>query len=200
MKISTKYFCSFIFLIITFSCSKKDNIEGELYNNDSVKIEIPEDVKFTNGFDFPVGKPDAKGYYNAQPFSKNNHLGDDWNGKGGGNTDLGDNIYAIANGYVKFAENIDGGWGNVVRINHYVDENKVVESLYAHCNEIFVKEGQYVSKGMRIATIGTNNGQYLAHLHFEMREDINLPIGGGYSSNTKGYLNPTEFIKKHRKK
>ena len=28
-----------------------------------------------DGFDFPVGKPDAKGYYNAQPFMKNTHLG-----------------------------------------------------------------------------------------------------------------------------
>ncbi len=27
-----------------------------------------------------------RGYYNAQVFGKNNHLGDDWNGVGGGNT------------------------------------------------------------------------------------------------------------------
>ncbi|MBL4587064.1 MAG: hypothetical protein JKX84_08430, partial [Flavobacteriales bacterium] len=29
----------------------------------------------SDGFDFPVGPPDAKGYYNAQPFGKNEHLG-----------------------------------------------------------------------------------------------------------------------------
>ncbi|WP_240642318.1 hypothetical protein [Nonlabens xiamenensis] len=28
-------------------------------------------------FDFPVGKPEAKGYYNAQAFGVNDHLGDD---------------------------------------------------------------------------------------------------------------------------
>ncbi|HEY9169431.1 MAG TPA: hypothetical protein VIN72_08085 [Lutibacter sp.] len=36
----------------------------------------------SDGSDFPVGKPNAKGYYDAQPFGKNRHLGSDWNGKG----------------------------------------------------------------------------------------------------------------------
>ena len=27
---------------------------------------------------------------------------------------------------------------------------------------------------------------------------VNLPVGPGYSSDTKGYINPTTFIKKHR--
>jgi len=49
-----------------------------------------------------------------------------------------------------------------------------------------------------IGTIGTANGSYLAHLHFEIRDDLELPIGGGYSSDIEGYLNPTEFIKEHR--
>ena len=88
----------------------------------TVKTEV--NVQFTDGFDFPVGKPDAQGYYNAQSFTKNNHLGDDWNGVGGGNTDLGDPIYSIAHGYVSFSENIGGGWGNVIRIVHTINENE----------------------------------------------------------------------------
>ncbi len=28
-----------------------------------------------DGFDYPVGMPDGKGYYDAQPFTKNRHLG-----------------------------------------------------------------------------------------------------------------------------
>ena len=67
-------------------------------------------IQFTSEFDFPVGKPDAVGYYNVQEFAENDHLGEDWNGVRGGNTDLGDPIYSIANGYVSFAENIGGGW------------------------------------------------------------------------------------------
>jgi len=61
----------------------------------SVPASIVESINYANRFDFPVGKPDAKGYYNAQIFGKNNHLGDDWNGANGGNSDLGEPIYAV---------------------------------------------------------------------------------------------------------
>lgn len=145
-------------------------------------------------FDFPVGKPNAKGYYNAQKFTENNHLGEDWNGTGGGNSDLGDAVYAIGNGYVKFAENLGGGWGNVIRIVHQYNGN-YYESLYAHCDTILVKKGTFVSKGMQIGTIGNADGAYYAHLHLEIRDDIFMEIGGGYSTNTNGFLNPTTFIK-----
>ena len=152
----------------------------------------------TDGFDFPVGKPNAKNYYNAQKFGVNKHLGDDWNGIGGGNTDLGDPIYSIGNGYVSFAKNVYEGWGNVIRIVHYIEKENQVESLYAHCDDIFVEKGDYVEKGQKIGTIGNNDGKYLAHLHLELRNEIGKPIGGGYSSITKGYLNPTKFIKNNR--
>jgi len=153
-------------------------------------------------FDFPVGKPDAKGYYNAQKFGKNTHLGDDWNGLGGGNTDLGDTVYAIANGYITFAEDIYGGWGNVVRILHQLPPGKPydqVESLYAHLDTIFAQPQSYVRIGTPVGTIGTNHGQYYAHLHLELRHIAGLPIGGGYSTDTTGYLDPTRFIKANRK-
>jgi murein DD-endopeptidase MepM/ murein hydrolase activator NlpD len=78
----------------------------------------------SNGFDFPVGKPDAKGYYNAQKFGENMHLGDDWNGLGGGDSDLGDSIYAISNGYIEEAKDYDGGWGNVISIVHLYNKAK----------------------------------------------------------------------------
>ena len=59
---------------------------------------ILEKFPISDGFDFPVGKPNAKKYYNAQKFGKNYHLGDDWNGVGGGNTDYGNPVYSISNG------------------------------------------------------------------------------------------------------
>ena len=149
-------------------------------------------------FDFPVGKPNAQGYYNAQKFRKNNHLGDDWNSVKGGNSDLGDPIYAIGHGYVRFAKDLKGGWGNVIRIVHQLPDSTFYESVYAHCDSILVKPHAWVKKGQQIGTIGNVNGQYYAHLHLEIREDITMPIGGGYSSDTTGYINPTKFIKKHR--
>ncbi len=160
---------------------------------------VYKDDYVAKSFDFPIGKPNAKGYYNAQKFGKNNHLGDDWNGLKGGNSDLGDSIYAIANGYVSFAEDIDSGWGNVIRIIHKLDNGKEIESLYAHCDTILVKKNQWLKKGDLIGTIGNAGGIYYAHLHLEIRDETNLSIGAGYSNNTKGYLDPTEFIKNHRK-
>lgn len=147
-------------------------------------------------FDFPVGKPTSNGYYNAQKFGENYHLGEDWNGVGGGNSDLGDPIYSISNGYVHFSQDLDAGWGNVIRVIHSYN-NRYYETLYAHCDTIFVKEGQFIKRGDQIGTIGTANGTYLAHLHLEIRDSIFMGIGGGYSSETKGYIDPTEFIKTH---
>ncbi|KAA1247049.1 murein hydrolase activator EnvC [Aquimarina sp. RZ0] len=147
-------------------------------------------------FDFPVGKPNATGYYNAQKFTENNHLGDDWNGIGGGNSDLGDAVYSIANGYVSFAQHIKGGWGNVIRIVHRYEGN-YYESVYAHCQTIKVKEGDLIKKGTLIGTIGTANGIYLAHLHLEIRDNIFMDIGGGYAEDTKGYIDPTKFIQRN---
>ncbi len=151
-----------------------------------------------HSFDFPVGKPNAEGYYNAQGFGENNHLGDDWNGTGGGNTDLGDPIYAVANGKVKFAKNAGVGWGNVIRILHETPDGKHIESVYAHCKSMEIQPGDWVKKGEQIATIGNANGAYYAHLHLEIRDDVSMPLGGGYSSETAGYLNPTTFIQLHQ--
>ena len=188
-----------VFLIVLFQCKKETplNIDAKM---EVVKTRVKElgNIKFTNGFDFPVGKPDAVNYYNAQKFQENDHLGDDWNGKGGGNTDLGDPIYAIANGYVSFAKDLFSGWGKVIKIIHYNSDKTQVESLYGHCNEILIKEGDYVIKGKKIATIGTADGLYLAHLHFEIRDKIDLPVGPGYSTETEGYLDPTNYINKNR--
>ena len=169
--------------------SRIDSISSLFNNNPNYK---------SLGFDYPVGKPDAKGYYNAQEFGKNAHLGDDWNATTGGNSDLGDPIYAISNGYVHFAEDMGGGWGNIIRIWHQKADSTIIESFYAHCDEIIIETGRFVNKGEQIGTIGNCNGIYSAHLHFEIREDIELPIGGGYG-NTVGYLDPTKFIEANRK-
>lgn len=161
-------------------------------------------LSLADGFDFPVGKPEGSGYYKARGFWPNGHLGEDWNGKGGGNTDLGDPVYACADGIVVQSKDIRVGWGNVVIIRHVYRETdgslKVIDSLYGHLNERYVTLNQRVKRGQKVGAIGTNRGMYLAHLHFEIRK--NLAIGMNRSSfdrTLNSYHDPTKFIRAHRK-
>ena len=163
-------------------------------------------MKLADGFDYPVGKPNAEGYYKARGLRLRPpvHFGEDWNGIGGGDSDLNDPIYACADGVVTFAADVKIGWGRVVLIRHaYRDpatgQVKFVDSQYGHLRSILVKKGQLVKRGQKIGTMGNNRGMYAAHLHFEMRH--NLKIGMQRESverSTKNWADPTKFIKAHR--
>jgi murein DD-endopeptidase MepM/ murein hydrolase activator NlpD len=159
-------------------------------------------VKIADGFDFPVGKPEAEGYYKARGFRAGGHVGEDWDGVRGGDTDLGDPIYSIGDGIVVFARDVHLGWGNVVIVRHaYRDGGtvKYIDSLYGHLNTMLVRRGQRITRGQQIATMGNAHGQYDAHLHFEIRK--NLEIGMSRSKFQKDFSNyhdPTQFINLHR--
>jgi len=152
-------------------------------------------------FDFPLGSENGALAYNAQRFTENRHLGDDLNGIGGENSDLGDPIYAVADGRVSLAEEGGPGWGNVIIILHAYEEGgsrKYVQSYYAHVDTMLVEQRQDVRRGQQIATVGTADGKYLAHLHFEMREFMTPFIGPGYRDETRGWIDPSAFIAVHR--
>ena len=153
-------------------------------------------------FSFPVGvEGTAAGYYDAQPFGENHHLGSDWNGVGGGQTDLGDPVLAIGAGVVVLAHDYGGGWGRVVRIAHNTGSPNAprwVESLYAHLASMRVRRGDIVRRAQPVGTIGDAHGRYPAHLHFEVRERLGLPLGIGYGRQGEGYLDPTAFIQARR--
>ena len=152
-------------------------------------------------FDFPLGNEHGAFAYNAQSFTQNRHLGDDLNGIGGENSDFGDPIYAIADGRVLLARDGGPGWGNVIIVLHAYEENgarKYIQSYYGHVDTMLVAPHQQVRRGQQIATVGNANGQYFAHLHFEMREFVTPFIGPGYRNDTRGWINPSEFITRHR--
>jgi hypothetical protein len=159
-------------------------------------------VPMADGFETPVGKGGSGVYHRARGFTPNGHLGEDWNGAGGGDTDLGDPIVACANGIVLFADDYHVGWGNVVIIRHAYEEDgevKFVDSLYGHLNDFKVKVGQIVRRGELIGTMGNNHGMYDAHLHLEMRK--NLAIGmnrSAFARDFSNYFDPTKFIMAHR--
>jgi hypothetical protein len=157
----------------------------------------------SDGFDFPVGKPNGDHYYKARGYRANGHLGEDWNGKGGGDTDLGDPVYVCANGLVLFAHNFGRGWGNVVIVRHVYEEDgqrKVVDSLYGHLDQIYIRYGQHVRRGQQIGTIGTGGGLYEAHLHFEIRKDLRVGMARHrFPRDDRTYWNPTDFINARRR-
>ncbi len=164
-------------------------------------------IKLADGFDYPVGKPDAAGYYKARGLRLRPpvHYGEDWNGRGGGDTDLGDPIYSIADGVVMFAYQLKGGWGRVVLLRHaYRDTQsgkvKFIDSQYAHLRSMSVKTGELVKRGQKIGTLGGNAGMYPAHLHFEMRHNLHIGMQRDSVPRTlTHWADPTAFIKAHRR-
>ena len=160
-------------------------------------------------FAYPLGKTEtltqAKDkkdeWYNALDFGENNHLGEDWNKNSGGNTDCGERVFAVADGTIVYAENAGPGWGNVVIIEHELADGRKIQSLYGHLQKILKTSGE-VKFREQIGEVGNADGKYLCHLHFEIREEI-CPVwnqaGGGYSSDNKGWLDPSNFIDKNRK-
>ena len=155
-----------------------------------------------DGFDFPVGKPDAEGYYRARGYRPNGHLGDDWNGKGGGDTDLGDPVYSVAHGVVVFAQDFAHGWGNVVIVRHAYEEGgqkKYADSLYGHMDRILVRDGEQLRRGQQLGTIGTGGGLYSAHLHIEIRKDLRVGMARHrFPKDDKVYFDPANFINARR--
>ena len=160
--------------------------------------------RIADGFDFPVGKNgSAAGYYMARKMTPFGHLGDDWNGVGGGNSDYGDPIYSIADGVVVYSENFGSNWGQVIIVRHKYREVdgivRKVDSLYGHVINRRVSIGDSVRRGQQIAQIGNSNGMYLAHLHLEIRSNTDIGIAAwNFSKGLSNYHRPDQFIARHR--
>lgn len=164
-------------------------------------------IELADGFDFPVGTPvgTAENYYVFRGWTPG-HPGEDWNGNGMGNSDLGDPITSIAKGVVILARQVGGGWGNTAIIRHVYRNPRtgmieVVDSFYTHMQRLDARYGQLIEKGAPVGTIGTNNGMYAAHLHFEMRHGPGLNIGthrGQFPRDMAHYYRPRDFINDHR--
>lgn len=102
------------------------------------------------------------------------HSGMDFAAHGGC---YGDPILSAADGIVSFA-GYSGAYGYKVVIAH----NRETETVYAHCSEILVREGQAVKRGETVALIGNTGKVTGAHLHFEL-------LINGVRVNPRDYLN-----------
>ena len=79
-------------------------------------------------------------------------------------TSTGTAIKAVAKGKVVFA-GYKGSYGYLVKVDH----GKGVETWYAHCSKLYVKQGQKVSAGSKIAAVGSTGNSTGPHLHLEIR-------------------------------
>jgi peptidase M23-like protein len=153
-------------------------------------------------FDMPMGSEHGALTYNARAFRIERHLGDDLNGIGGGNSDLGDVVYAAGAGRVVYAGSPGPGWGKMILIAHRLPDGDeagpVVQTMYAHLESIRVRTGENVQRGDEIGTVGTAEGAYLAHLHFEVRVGPYVNPGQGYADTPLNRVAPEQFIRAHR--
>ena len=77
--------------------------------------------------------------------------------------DAGTPILAAAGGVVVVQE-FHPAYGNMVEIDHGND----LVTRYAHASAVFVKKGDLVRRGQKIAEVGSTGRSTGAHLHFEV--------------------------------
>lgn len=75
-------------------------------------------------------------------------------------------IHAAESGQVVYVGNALKGFGNLILIRHR--EGWI--TTYAHCDQTFVKKGDAVGKGQKIASVGTTGSVKTPQLHFEVRK------------------------------
>jgi murein DD-endopeptidase MepM/ murein hydrolase activator NlpD len=167
---------------------KKDTIEitsegGEVIDTKIVKEEIIKDQVSKkiyrgtkNPYDYGVAflsHPTRGGFMTSGYGERWNsfHKGIDIAG------DIGDDVLASMDGNVIYAQYNDGGYGNLIIIEHEDDMN----TYYGHLSNFYVKVGDKVKKGDVIGAVGNTGFSTGPHLHFELRVD-NEPV------------DPTEYI------
>ena len=77
--------------------------------------------------------------------------------------DTGTPIFSAAGGVV-VAQEYHSQYGNMIEIDH---GNGLV-SRYAHSSKVFVKKGDLIKRGQKIAEVGTTGRSTGPHLHFEV--------------------------------
>ena len=79
-------------------------------------------------------------------------------------TSTGTPIYASAEGTVTFSGWNSTGYGYLVIIDH----GNGYQTYYAHCSQLYVSSGQYVSQGQNIAAVGSTGNSTGPHVHFQV--------------------------------
>jgi murein DD-endopeptidase MepM/ murein hydrolase activator NlpD len=76
-------------------------------------------------------------------------------------------VYATADGIVARSEWNNGGYGNLVEINH----GEGIQTRYGHLSRLIAQPGQRVRRGELIGLMGSTGRSTGSHLHYEVRID-----------------------------
>jgi murein DD-endopeptidase MepM/ murein hydrolase activator NlpD len=138
----------------THSGDQLQVLESLLLNQDLDRSQTPSSTPLTNTY---VSAPFGE---RIDPITGGHefHKGLDLDGQ------IGDPIHAAADGIVMRAEFDNGGYGNVVDIDH----GNGYATRYGHCSKLLVKVGDLVHAGDVIAKVGATGRATGPHLHFEV--------------------------------
>lgn len=194
-----------LFMGLMVACAPEKEPPAKPFDAAFVRLSAVEiaALPLATRFESPIGSEHGALTYDAQPFRTTRHLGSDLNGVGGWNSDLGDPVYASGAGRVIYAGVPGEGWGNMVILGRRVPVAdaphgwRVYQTVYAHMEKMLVRLGDTVKRGQQIGTVGTANGHYFAHLHFEVRQSASVYPGVGYADGPLDRVAPDEFLRQH---
>jgi murein DD-endopeptidase MepM/ murein hydrolase activator NlpD len=92
-------------------------------------------------------------------------------------------IYATADGTVLRAGWNNGGYGNLVEIDH----GRGISTRYGHMSAILVHEGDHIARGQQIGRMGSTGRSTGNHLHYEVRID-------GRPVNPIPFMKSTDYV------
>ena len=96
---------------------------------------------------------------------------------------VGTPVYATADGIVDRSEWNNGGYGNLVEIDH----GHGIQTRYGHLSRSAVSAGQHVKRGDLIAYMGSTGRSTGSHLHYEVRLD-------GKAVNPIPFMQSSDFL------
>lgn len=140
------------------------------------------DVLLDCSYSFPVG---GSYYYKHNPYSHHDYPAKDIYAS------IGSPVYAVTSGIISHVQNKDNydctnGAGSKGGKSFHLNADDGLIYYYAHLNDIYVSNGQRVSSGDLIGTVGRTGNvcESDAHLHF----------GISKGQRIAGYYDPTEAL------
>jgi murein DD-endopeptidase MepM/ murein hydrolase activator NlpD len=96
---------------------------------------------------------------------------------------VGTPIYATADGTVTEAAYNEGGYGNLIKLDH----GRGIETRYGHLSSFNVRAGERVKRGQMIGRMGSTGRSTGSHLHYEVRID-------GRAVNPVPFMRSTDYL------